>query len=106
MKYLKKLVLNALLVFIPINGLAFAELLYDSGTNKWVEENFDIREHVKLPERIIRCAFGKGGLFGDDLYVLCRYGRVFRIDKAKNINLIGSANEDILGIEFSDPNSR
>ena len=70
-------------------GSVLGALHNDPDTNKWIEDGFDVRLYAEMPdsEKISRLAFGKGGSFGDDMYVATG-DKIYRVDSSGQVSLL------------------
>jgi hypothetical protein len=93
------------LMAILLSQLCFANYIPGLLESKIVDEGFVVNTYAQLPDRIIRMAFGNGGEFGNDLYVVANKGKIYRVTSDGKVDLIATAPDDIAGITFSNPNT-
>ena len=89
-------------IFFLLNNPVLGELHLDEDTGKWIKNGFDIKEYCHIPntQGAIRMAFGKGSLFGTDLYVKTYPGHVYRVDATGQATLFGQVPTKPHGIAF------
>jgi hypothetical protein len=96
---------------IVMNSSARAQYHFDPDTGKEIKDGFDINIFAEIPGGwAAGFAFGLGGSFGTDLYVFSSNtrglgGRIYRINSAGELTLIGTSPSKSRGISFPYPGS-